>query len=166
MLDSYIQGFQEASRLVNEHYDALPMQNNANRFKHGNRCPQGEYWVQPPGQKGFCRKIGKRKGGTGRIKGGMLQRAGSGFKSGLRYSIGQNKLAPNQKKSVGKGVAAGIMIAGGGLALAGGAMALKQRGERRQHEKELNKGWSEIRQSQKEGLGKIAEMRNRLIEQG
>lgn len=62
MLDNYIQGFEEARQFIQHHYDALPMQNNANRFKHGNRCPQGEYWVQPPGKKGFCRAIGKRKG--------------------------------------------------------------------------------------------------------
>ena len=67
MLDNYIQGFEEARQFIQHHYDALPMQNNANRFKHGNRCPQGEYWVQPPGKKGFCRRTNgqKKKMGTG-----------------------------------------------------------------------------------------------------
>jgi len=67
MLDNYIQGFEEARQFIQHHYDALPMQNNANRFKHGNRCPQGEYWVQPQGEKGFCRRTNgqKKKMGTG-----------------------------------------------------------------------------------------------------
>ena len=93
-------------------------------YKNGNRCPQGEFWVQPPGKKGFCRAIGKRKGG---------QSVGSSLKTGLKYATGQNKIAPSNRKSLIKGTAAGLAVAAGLT----GLVAVHKVNERSQGQKKM-----------------------------
>lgn len=76
MLDSYIQGFEEARQFVRQRYDDIQISDKSgnpirtyhtkggytdHQYKHGNRCPQGEYWVQPQGEKGFCRRTNGQK---------------------------------------------------------------------------------------------------------
>lgn len=117
MLDNYIQGFEEARQFIQHHYDALPMpmQNNPNRFKHGNRCPQGKYWVQPPGKKGFCRATGKRKGGMSNPQPMQVQKK--------RKLTWQNKMTSKGSQTAGK-IALAVLASGAGIAAYKGLKSL------------------------------------------